>query len=76
MKEILETIIRNLVSDTDAVSINEIQGDKTIVYEVKVAEKDMGKVIGRDGKVAKSIRTIMKSVAAKEEKRVSVEFLD
>lgn len=76
MKEILETIIRNLVSDTDAVSINEVQGDKTIVYEVRVAEKDMGKVIGRDGKVARSIRTIMKSVAAKEEKRVSVEFLD
>lgn len=76
MKEILETIIRNLVSDTDAISINEVQGAKSVVYEVKVAEKDMGKVIGRDGKVAKSIRTIMKSVAAKEEKRVSVEFLD
>jgi len=76
MKEILETIIRNLVSDTEAISINEVQGAKSVVYEVKVAEKDMGKVIGRDGKVAKSIRTIMKSVAAKEEKRVSVEFLD
>jgi len=76
MKGILETIIRNLVSDTEAISINEVQGAKSVVYEVKVAEKDMGKVIGRDGKVAKSIRTIMKSVAAKEEKRVSVEFLD
>lgn len=76
MKEILETIIRNLVSDTDAISINEIQGEKSVVYEVKVAEQDMGKVIGKDGKVAKSIRTIMKSVAAKEEKRVTVEFID
>ena len=76
MKEILETIIRNLVSDTEAISINEVQGAKSVVYEVKVAEKDMGKVIGRDGKVAKSIRTIMKSVAAKEEKRVTVEFID
>ena len=76
MKEILETIIRNLVSDTEAISINEVQGAKSVVYEVKVAEKDMGKVIGRDGKVAKSIRTIMNSVAAKEEKRVTVEFID
>lgn len=76
MKEILETIIKNLVSDTEAISINEVQGTKSIVYEVKVAENDMGKVIGKDGKVAKSIRTIIKAVAAKEEKRVTVEFID
>ncbi len=76
MKEILETIIKNLVSDTEAISINEVQGAKSIVYEVKVAENDMGKVIGKDGKVAKSIRTIIKAVAAKEEKRVTVEFID
>lgn len=76
MKEILETIIKNLVSDTDAISINEVQGAKAIVYEVKVAENDMGKVIGKEGKVAKSIRTIIKAVAAKEEKRVTVEFID
>lgn len=76
MKEILETIIKNLVSDTEAISINEVQGAKSVVYEVKVAERDMGKVIGKDGKVAKSIRTIIKAVAAKEEKRVTVEFID
>ena len=76
MKEILETIIRNLVSDTDAITINEVQGAKSIVFEVKVADNDMGKVIGKDGKVAKSIRTIIKAVAAKEEKRVTVEFID
>ena len=76
MKEILETIIKNLVTDTEAVSINEVQGEKSIVYEVKVAEKDMGKVIGKEGKVAKAIRTIIKAVAAKEEKRVTVEFID
>lgn len=76
MKEILETIIKNLVTDTEGVSINKVQGEKSIVYEVKVAEKDMGKVIGKEGKVAKSIRTIIKAVAAKEEKRVTVEFID
>ncbi len=76
MKEILETIIKNLVSNTEAVSINEVQGDKSIVYEVKVAEGDMGRVIGKEGKVAKSIRTVIKAIASKEGKRVTVEFLD
>ena len=76
MKEIIETIIRNLVSEPDAISINEIQGEQSVVFEIKVAEKDMGKVIGKEGKVAKAIRTLVKAVAAKEEKRVTVEFLD
>lgn len=76
MKEIIETIIRNLVSEPDAISINEVQGEQSVVFEIKVAEKDMGKVIGREGKVAKAIRTIVKAVAAKEEKRVTVEFID
>ena len=76
MKEILETIINTLVSNKDAVSINQIDGEQSIIFEVKVAEEDMGKVIGRQGTIAKSIRTIMKAVASKENKRVSVEFLD
>lgn len=76
MKEILETIIKNLVTEIDSVSINEVQGEKSIVYEVKVAQKDMGKVIGKEGKVAKAIREIIKAVAAKEKKRVTVEFID
>ena len=76
MKEIIETIIRNLVSEPDAISINEIQGEQSVVFEIRVAEKDMGKVIGREGKVAKAIRTWVKAVAAKEDKRVTVEFLD
>lgn len=76
MKEILEVIIKNLVTDTESVSINEVEGQKSIVYEVKVAENDMGKVIGKEGNVAKAIRTIIKAVAAKEHKRVTVEFID
>lgn len=75
MKEILQTIINNLVDDKDSVSINEIDGEKSIVFEVKVAEGDMGKVIGRQGKIAQSIRNIMKAVSAKAHKKVSVEFL-
>ena len=75
MKEILETIILNLVDDKDAVEINEVEGEKSIIFEVKVAESDMGRVIGKQGRLAQSIRTVMKSVAGKEHKKVSVEFI-
>lgn len=75
MKEVIETIIKNLVEDKQAVSVNEVQGEKTIVYEVKVAEADMGRVIGRQGKIAKAIRTLVKAIAAKEQKKVTIEFI-
>ena len=76
MKEILETIINTLVSNKEAVSINQIDGEQSIIFEVKVAEEDMGKVIGRQGRLAKSIRTVVKSIGAREHKKVSVEFID
>ena len=76
MKEILKTIISNLVDDKDAVEINQVDGEKSITFEVKVAEGDMGKVIGRQGRIAKSIRTIMKAFASKEHKKVLVEFVE
>ena len=75
MKEIIEAIILNLVDDKDSVEINELQGEKSIVYEIKVAEKDMGKVIGKQGRLAKAIRTVVKAVATKEQKRVTIEFI-
>ena len=75
MKELLETIIRSLVSKQDAVSINEVEGEKFITLEVKVDKADMGKVIGRDGKIAKAIRTVVKAIASKEKKRVTIEFI-
>lgn len=76
MKESLELIINSLVSDTSAVSINEVEGEKSVVLEVRVASSDMGRVIGKEGRIAKAIRTIMKSIAAKEGKKVTVEFID
>lgn len=76
MKEIIETIILNLVDNKDAVNIVEKQGEKSIVFEVKVAEEDMGKVIGKQGRLAKSIRTVVKSIAGREHKKVTVEFID
>ena len=75
MKEILQLIIENLVDNKEAISINEINEEKSILYEVKVAETDMGKVIGKQGKIAKSIRNVMKAVGSKEHKRISVEFI-
>lgn len=76
MKEILETIILNMVDDQQAVTITEKEDGKTITYEVKVAEQDFGKVIGKQGRTAKAIRTVMKSVSGKEHKRVVIEFID
>lgn len=76
MKEIIETILLNLVDNKDAVQVKEVQGERSIVFEVKVANEDMGKVIGKQGRLAKSIRTVVKSIGAREHKKVSVEFVD
>ena len=76
MKEILEIIIQNLVDNKDEVSIIEKTETKAICYEVKVAKRDMGKVIGKQGKMAKAIRSIVKAIAVKEHKKVNVEFID
>ena len=75
MKETLEVIIKNLVDNTDKEEIKEVEGEKTIIFEVKVAEEDMGKIIGRQGKIAQSIRTVMRAVANKKDKKVTVEFI-
>ena len=75
MEEILKTIITSLVEDEEAVEIKKVENQKSIVFEVKVAQKDMGRVIGRQGRLARSIRTVMKSIANKEQKRATVEFI-
>ena len=75
MKDILQTIIENLVDQKEAISINEIDGEKSVVFEVKVEESEMGKVIGKQGNIAQAIRTVMKAAGAKENKKVSVEFI-
>ena len=75
MKDILQTIILNLVDNKESVEIKELEGEKSIVFEVKVAQNDMGKIIGKQGRLAKSIRTVMKAVASTGQKRVTVEFI-
>lgn len=79
MKEILEIIIKHLVENKDEVEITEIpnsENDKIVTMQVKVAKDDMGRIIGKQGRIASSIRTVMKSVGAKERKKVTVEFID
>ena len=76
MKDVLELIIASLVDNKDEISIEETSNEKSVEFKVKVAESDMGKVIGKQGRVAKSIRTVMKSVAGKEGKKVNVEFVE
>ncbi len=76
MKDSLQTIINGLVADESQVTINQIDGEKSVVFEVKVAASDMGKVIGKEGRIAKAIRTIMKALGAKEDKKVTIEFVD
>ena len=76
MKDILEKKKKNLVDNQEEVSIIEKSEAKSVCYEVKVAKEDMGKVIGKQGKMAKAIRSIMKAIATREHKKVNVEFLD
>ena len=75
MKDILEVVIKNLVDNVEAVSITEKSEAKSICYEVKVAKEDMGKVIGKQGRIAKAIRTVVKAAANHENKRVTVEIV-
>ena len=76
MKEILESIILNMVDNREKVSVIEKVNENTITYQVKVENTDMGRVIGKQGRTAKAIRSVMKAVAGKEHKRVVVEFVD
>lgn len=75
MRELVEIIARALVDNPDAVKVNEIVGEQSVIIELKVAPEDMGKVIGRQGRIAKAIRTVVKAAATKENKRVVVEIL-
>jgi len=75
MKELLETIARSLVDYPDEVSVNEIEGDNALILELRVSKDDMGKVIGKQGRIAKAIRTVVKAAAIKENIRVVVEIV-
>ena len=75
MKELVEVIAKALVDDPDQISVTEKKEGKTTVLELHVAEGDMGKVIGKQGRIAKAIRSVVKAAAAKEDKRVVVDII-
>ena len=74
MKELVEILAKALVDHPEQVEVNEVVGEQSIILELKVAQDDMGKVIGKQGRIAKAIRTVVKAAAIKEEKRVVVEI--
>ena len=75
MKELVEFMAKSLVDNPDAVIVNEVDGEQSIILELKVAPEDMGKIIGKQGRIAKAIRTVIKAAAVKQNKRVIVEII-
>ena len=75
MKELVEVIAKSLVDYPDQVIVTETENEKAIVLELRVAQSDMGKVIGKQGRIAKAIRSVLKAAASKEEKKVIVEIM-
>jgi len=75
-KDLVEYIVKSLVDSPDAVSINVVEGEKSTILELKVASEDVGKVIGKQGRIAKAIRTILSASATKSGKRAVLEILD
>jgi predicted RNA-binding protein YlqC (UPF0109 family) len=76
MRELVEYLVRALVEDPEAVSVEELEENGDVVLEVTVADEDLGRVIGRGGRIANAIRTLAKAAAARADKRVIVEILE
>lgn len=75
MRELVELMVKSLVDSPEQARINEVAGESIIVYEVSVADDDLGKVIGKGGRIANAMRTIIKAAASKAEKKATVEIL-
>lgn len=75
MVELVKFIAESLVDDPDQVDVQRVEGDNVITIELRVAQEDMGKVIGKQGRIAKAIRTVVKAASLKETKKVTVEII-
>jgi predicted RNA-binding protein YlqC (UPF0109 family) len=76
LKELIEFIAKALVDDPDAVEVEAVEGDKTVILELTVGDGDLGKVIGKDGRTARALRTLLAASSAKHEKRAVLEILE
>ncbi|MGN1328013.1 MAG: KH domain-containing protein [Clostridia bacterium] len=74
MEEILKTIVENLVDNKKEVNVSRVDDEKGVLLKVKVASEDMGKIIGKQGRTAKAIRTVMKAITSKENQKVGIIF--
>ncbi|MDI3546650.1 MAG: uncharacterized protein PWR10_302 [Halanaerobiales bacterium] len=74
MKELVETIAKAIVDQPEMVRVNQVEGEKSVILEVTVADDDMGKIIGKQGRIARAIRTVVKAAATKEGKKVIVDI--
>jgi len=75
MRDLVELMVKSLVDDPDQARVNEVSGESIVVYEVSVAEEDLGKVIGKGGRIANAMRTIVKAAATKTDRKATVEIL-
>ena len=75
MKQLVESIVKALVDFPEKVHINETSGESIVILEISVAQQDVGKVIGKEGRIANAIRTVVKAAAAKHDKKVTVEIM-
>lgn len=75
MRELVEYIAKAIVDHPQEVEVNEVEGERSIIVELKVADSDMGKVIGKQGRIANAIRTVVKAAATRDGKRVIVEII-
>lgn len=76
MKDLIEYIAKHLVENPDAVAVNEIEGEKTLIIELGVAPEDIGRIIGKNGRTARALRTILNAVAMKKDRRAVLEILE
>ena len=76
MKDLVEVIAKSLVDNPSEVHVNEIQGEQDLILELRVAPEDMGKVIGKQGRIAKAIRTVVKAAALNKNQKIVVEIID
>ena len=76
MKELVEYMTKQLVDNPDKVTVSEVEGEKTTIIELKVAQEDLGKVIGKQGRIAKALRVILNASAARQNKRAVLEIME
>ena len=74
MKELVEMIVRALVDDPDRVLVSQVEGERSVIFEVRVAAEDMGRVIGKGGRIANSLRTVVKAAGARQNKNIWVDI--